>query len=123
MWHSNVVVPSANTVRSSIHDYSHGIIVGLKRIIPRTTQVHIATDTWTSPNGLAFAGTTVYFIDAEWAIREEVIGFQTLGGASYTGKFLADKLTKILGQFDPAQRMLYLVTDNAQSNYVPAREL
>jgi len=120
---SNVVIPSANTLRHSIHEYSQGIIAGLKRIIPRATQVHIATDTWTSPNGLAFAGTTVHFIDVEWAMREEVIGFQALGGASHTGKFLAEKLTEILGQFDLAQRMLCLVTDNVQSNYILACEL
>jgi len=65
----------------------------------------------------------VHFIDAEWAMREEVIGFQALGGASHTGKFLAEKLTEILGQFDLVQRMLCLVTHNAQSNYVLAREL
>jgi len=123
MLHSNVIVPSANTLRRSIHDYSQGIIMGLKRIIPWAIQVHIATGTWTSTNGLAFAGTTVHFIDAEWAMREEVIGFQALGGASHTGKFLAEKLTEILGLFDLAQRMLCLVTDNAQSNYVLAREL
>jgi len=52
MLRSNVVVPSANTFRRSIHDYSQGIIAGLKRIIPQATQVHIATDTWTFPNGL-----------------------------------------------------------------------
>jgi len=56
-------------------------------------------------------------------MREEVIGFQALGGASHTRKFLAEKLTEIQGQFDLAQRMLCLVTDNAQSNYVLAREL
>jgi len=123
MLRSNVVVPSANTLRRSIHDYFQGIIAGLNRIIPRATQVHIATDTWTSPNELAFAGTTVHFIDMEWAMREEVIGFQALGVASHTGKFLAEKLTEILGQFNLAQRMLCLVTDNAQSNYVLAREM
>jgi len=123
MLSSNVVVPSANTLCRSIHDYSQGIIAGLKYIIPRATQVHLATDTWTSPNGLAFTRTTVHFIDAEWAMREEVIGFQALGGASHTGKFLAEKLTEILGQFDLAQRMLCLVTDNEQSNYLLAREL
>jgi len=46
-------------------------------------------------------------------MREEVISFQALGGTSHTGKFLAEKLTKILGQFDLAQQMLCLVTDNA----------
>jgi len=75
MLRSNVVVPSANTLRRSIRDYSQCIIAGLKRIIPRATQVHIATDTWTSPNGLSFAGTTMHFIDAEWAMQGEVIGF------------------------------------------------
>lgn len=120
---AKAVIPSANTLRRSVHDYAMGIITDLKEIIPRTVQVHVATDTWTSPNGLAFAGTTVHFLDAEWTLHEEVIGFQALGGESHTGKFLAEKLTEILGQFDLAQRMLCLITDNAQSNHVLAREL
>ena len=123
MSRSNVVVPWANTLRHSIHDYSQGIIAGLKPIISRATQVHIATDTLTSTNGLAIAGTTVPSIEAEWAMREEVIGFQALGGGSHTGKSLVEKLTEILGQFDLAQWMLCLVTDNTKSNYVLAREL
>jgi len=56
-------------------------------------------------------------------MREEVIGFQALGCTSHTGKLLAEKLTEILGQFDLAQWILCLVTDNAQSNYVLACEL
>jgi len=123
MLHSNLVIPSANTFRRSTPAYSHGIIAGLKDIIPGATQVYIATDTWTSPNGLVFSGTPVYFIDMEWAMREEVLGFQALVGSSHTGKFLAEKLTEIVCQFDLGQQILCLITDNAQSNYVLAREL
>jgi len=35
---SNVVVPSANTLRRSIHDYFQGVIMWLKRKILRATQ-------------------------------------------------------------------------------------
>jgi len=56
-------------------------------------------------------------------MREEVIGFQALGGASHPRKLLAVKLTEILGQFDLAQRMVCLISDHAQSNYVLAGEL
>ena len=55
----------------------------------------------------------MHFIDAKWAMWEEVIGFQALGGVSHAGKSLAKKLTNILDQFDLAERMLCLVTDNA----------
>jgi len=56
-------------------------------------------------------------------MREEVISFQALGRACHTGKFLAEKLTQILCQFDLAQRMLCLITENSQLKYVLAREL
>jgi len=85
----------------------------LKEIIPHTVKVHIVENTCTSPNGLTFTGTTVHFLDAEWTLHKEVIGFQALGGASHTGRFLAEKLTEILGQFDLAQCMVSLVTENA----------
>ena len=59
---SNIIVPSPNTLRRTIHKYAHTIHLQLKDLIPRNMQVHLATDTWMSPNGLAFAGTTVHFL-------------------------------------------------------------
>ena len=56
-------------------------------------------------------------------MREHVIGFQPLGGSSHTGVFLAEKLAEVIGEYDLGSRILCLVTDNAQTNMVMAREL
>lgn len=56
-------------------------------------QVHVATDTCTSPNGQAFATTRPHLWHDNYNPREEVAGFQSLRGSSHRGKFLAAILT------------------------------
>ena len=119
----NITVPLANTLRRTIHDYAQTIHLQLKDIITRNVPVHAVRDTLTSTNGLAFAGMSVHVLDDNCNLKEEAIGFQSLEGSSHTGKFLSEKLTEIVCIFDLAQQMLCLVTDNAESNYVPARAL
>ena len=120
---SNVVVPSASTVRRAVEDHTGNIILEIQKAIPSGIYVHLATDTWTSTNGLAFAGTTIHYIDKNWEIKEHVIGFQPLTGSAHTGVFLAQKLNELISQYDLGSRMLCLTTDNAQTNTVIAREL
>ena len=123
MLHPNTVVPSSNTLRRAVNDEAINTGAEIHQTIPRNIQIHLATDTWTSTNGLAFAGTTIHYIDKDWKLQEHVIGFQPLGASSHTGVFLAQKLDQLIGVYDLRNRMLCLVTDNAQTNMVMAREL
>ena len=120
---SNVIVPSASTMRRTVEDHSGNIILEIQKAIPSGIQIHLATDTWTSTNGLAFAGTTMHYIDKNWEIKEHVIGFQPLTGSAHTGLFLAEKLNELITQYDLTSRILCLTTDNVQTNTVMAREL
>ena len=113
MLRSNVVVPSATTLRHAVCEEAINTRLEIQRAIPQNVQVHLATDTWTSTNGLAFAGTTIHYIDNNWKMREHVIGFQPLGASSHTRVFLAGKLHQLIGEYDLGSRMLGLVTDNA----------
>ena len=119
----NTVVPSANTLRRAVHDEAIKTGLEIQRAIPQNVQIHLATDTWTSTNGLAFVGTMMYYINRDWKIQEHVIEFQPLGVSSHTGVFLAEKLAHLIGEYNLGSRMLCLVTDNAQTNMVMAREL
>lgn len=119
----NVIVPSANTIRRAVKEHTGNIISEIQKAIPSGIQVHLATDTWTSTNGLAFAGTTIHYIDKNWDLKEHVIGFQPLTDSAHTGVFLAGKLSELIGQYNLSSRILCLTTDNAQTNTVMAREL
>jgi len=86
-------IPSATTLRRNIYDYAAEIQEKLMRSLLQHTLFHIATDCWTSPNKLAFMGTTLHSIDKEWQLRQHTIGFQFLGGESHNAVHLAFKLT------------------------------
>ena len=63
MLRSNVVVPSAATLKHAVHEEAINTHLEIQRAIPQNVQVYLATDTWTSINGLAFVGTTIHYID------------------------------------------------------------
>ena len=123
MLRPNINIPSATTLRRLVDDNTSSIILQIQKSIPAGVQVHIATNTWTSTNGLAFAGTSIHFINKMWELQEHIISFQPLGGSSHTGIFLAEKLGTLLAQFDLINRVLCVTTDNTSNNTVMAREL
>ncbi|KAF8415146.1 hypothetical protein EV426DRAFT_541764 [Tirmania nivea] len=65
----NAIILSPSTIHHAVHNYAQNIISELKDIIPQNVQVYIMTDTWTSPNRLAFARTTVHFLDSHWNLH------------------------------------------------------
>ena len=56
----NVVVPSVASLRRAVPEETINTRLEIQRAIPQNVQVHLATDTWTSTNGLAFARITIH---------------------------------------------------------------
>ena len=58
---------------------------------------------------------TGYFIDAEWAYREVLLGFKPLSG-SHTGSNLSNVLLETIREYDITDRIFGITTDNASNN-------
>ena len=61
-----MVVPSAATLKCAVREEAINTRLEIQQAIPQNVQVHLVTDTWTSTNGLAFARTTIHYIDNNW---------------------------------------------------------
>jgi len=105
----------------NIYDYAAEIQGKPKRSLPQDTLLHIATDCWTSPNKLAFMGTTLHYIDKEWQLHQHTIRFQFLEGESHNAVHLANKLTQIIRDLGMTNRVLAIVSDNASINMALAK--
>jgi len=116
-------IPSATRLQRNIYDYAAEFQGKLKRSLPQHRLLHSATDCWTSPNKLAFMGRTLHYIDKEWQLRQDIIGFQFLGGESHNAVHLANKLTQIIRDLGITNRVLGIVSDNASVNMALAKQL
>jgi hypothetical protein len=58
---------------------------------------------------------TGYFIDADWAYREVLLGFKPLHG-SHTGAHLSSVLLQTLMEHNIEARVFGMTTDNASNN-------
>lgn len=116
-------VPSAITLRRGIHNYATEVQRNLTKSLPEDTFLHLATDCWTSPNNLAFMGTTIHYIDREWQLRQHTIGFQYLGGEAHNALHLGNKLGGLIREYGITNRVLAIVSDNASVNTALAKHL
>ena len=118
-----VQIPSATTIRRSIHQYAEEVQRKLQQSLPEDTFIHLATDCWTSPNKLAFMGTTLHYIDHDWQMRQHTMGFQFLGGEAHNAIYLGNKLSQLIRDFGITNRVLAIVSDNASVNTALAKHL
>ena len=63
------------------------------------SRISISLDGWTSPNNIAFVGIVAHFIDNDFVLRSEVLGFDVIQG-SHTGATYADLVWQVLEEFD-----------------------
>jgi len=116
-------IPSATTLMRNIYDYAAEIQGNLKRSLLQDTLLYIATGCWTSPNKLAFMGTTPHYIDKEWSLRQHTIEFQFLGRESHNVVHLANKLTQRIRNLGITSQVLGIVSDSASVNMALAKHL
>jgi len=119
----NTHIPSPTTIRRSIHKYGKEVHQKLKKALPEDTFLHLATDCWTSPNKLAFMGTTLHYMDQNWKLCQFTVGFQYLGGEAHSASYLGNKLSQLIREFGITNRVLAVVSDNASVNIALAKHL
>ncbi|KAJ5666469.1 uncharacterized protein N7477_008917, partial [Penicillium maclennaniae] len=109
------IIPSADTIRrrlsSTVKDRQESIL----RTLPVGSRISIALDCRTSPFSQAFMAITGYFIDADWAYREVLLGFKPLHG-SHIGANLSGVLLQTLIEHNLEGRVFGITTDNASNN-------
>lgn len=86
------------------------------RKLPSDAKMSIALDCWTSPFSQAFIAITGYFIDADWAYREVLLGFKPLHG-THSGANLSVVVLDTLEEHGIQDRVFRLITDNASATF------
>jgi len=87
----------------------------IRTCLPTTGKISLATNTWTSPNKLAFLAIVVYWISDSWQMEEVLRGFEEIRG-SHTGANMAGIINHVLGRYGIPDRILGFTTDSASNN-------
>jgi hypothetical protein len=79
-------------------------------------------DVWTSPNGLAFLGITVHWIDWNWKIHSLLMDIPPISG-KHTGENLSGIFQRACDEFGVLHKLLAVTTDSASNNNTFMRSL
>jgi hypothetical protein len=109
------IIQSADTIRRRLSVRVKERQRDTLGLLPEHAKISVALDCWTSPFGQAFMAITGYFIDADWAYREVLLGFKPLHG-THSGANLSAVLMKTLTEHGIVDRVFGLTTDNASNN-------
>jgi BED zinc finger len=99
-------VPSAATIRRDIgrcFDEEKTRIRAMLQDAPG--RLSFAIDAWTSPSMLAFLGTTVHWIDADWRLRNLLLAMPSLSGR-HTGENLCTTFKAVCHDFGVMTKLL-----------------
>lgn len=77
-------------------------------------KISFIIDCWTSQNQIAFQGVIAHWIDEDWEFQERVIDLDILKG-KHTGKNLAQSFLKCVNEFNLADKIMAITTDNASN--------
>jgi hypothetical protein len=77
-------------------------------------EIALATDAWTSSNRKSFMSLCLSYIDANWELRDAVVGFTELQG-SHSGKNLAEAMYKVISDLGIVKK----VRQNVHIQHLP----
>jgi hypothetical protein len=110
-------LPSATTIRTRLAERVIAIEEGMLRDVVPGSKVAISLDGWSSTTRVSFIGIVAHYIDKDWNVREELIGFEHMPIA-HTGKDLAVLVNKVFAKYDLEGQIVAITTDNARPNYI-----
>ncbi|KAF4611964.1 hypothetical protein D9613_004308 [Agrocybe pediades] len=119
---TNCVTPSRHTVSRDvreIYELSKERVGDILRAYPG--KLHICADGWTSPNVVAFIGTTVHWI-LDGKIVSAILDFIKATKA-HTGVYLAARIAECLREYKIQDKIMGFTADNAANNDTLVREL
>jgi len=87
------------------------------------TQIHLSCDGWTSPHQtIAVLGVIAHFTSKAGIRMNPIIGLRPLEG-SHTGSNMAEEIMEILREYGVAEKLGYIMGDNATNNASLVRAL
>ena len=108
-------LPSATTIRRRLHNRVQEVEAAALHYAVPESKVAISLDCWSSSTRLSFMGVLVHYIDKEWNLHEELIGFENLKDV-HSGVALAKVVNDILSKYNLIGRVISITTDNASNN-------
>jgi hypothetical protein len=122
MLRKDITIPCPTTLRRRLDVYYESVRKAIKAMIPKSTNVSLSIDSWTSPNHLAFLCIIGYFITPDWEYREIMIGFENLP-EGHTGKEQAGVVYECLKRYGLTRQLGSITSDNATVNEAVNAEL
>jgi hypothetical protein len=86
----------------------------LSRLVP-DSKLALSLDCWSSSTRLSFMGVMAHYIDKDWYLQEELIGFESLQDV-HSGAALASVVNELLKKYCIEHRVVSITTDNARNN-------
>jgi hypothetical protein len=77
--------------------------------------IYLSFDLWISPNYISIMAVVVHYYDNSHINRTRLIALRRLRG-SYSGENMAELLVEIVQEYKIAERVEFLMIDNAESN-------
>jgi hypothetical protein len=77
--------------------------------------IHLSFDLWTSPNCISIMAVVAHYCDNSHINRTRLIALRRLRG-SHSGENMAKLLVEIVREYEIAERVGFLMIDNAESN-------
>lgn len=85
----------------------------LEDFLKRSTDVALTTDVWTDRRSHAFLGVTVHtFLDG--VSSSQLLAFRSFPGV-HSGQRIADELESVINEFELAEKLRFIVSDNASN--------
>jgi hypothetical protein len=109
-------LPSTTTMRTRLGSRATEVEDRLLQDVVPGSKIAISLDGWSSTTRLSFMGIMAYYIDKDWVLREELIGFESLKDV-HSGEVLARVVNKVFARYKLEGRIISITTDNAGSNY------
>ena len=123
LMHPDAKLPSNDTARRDIAKLfkeEKERVGALLRDVPG--RLSFTADVWTSPNGQAFLGITVHWIDRNWKIRSLLMDIPPISG-KHSGENLCGIFKRACDEFGVLPKLLAVTTDSAFNNNTFMRSL
>ena len=115
-------LPSSTTIRTRLRLKLAVVEAAtLSRLVPGS-KLALSLDCWASLSRLSFMGVMANYIDKDWILQEELIGFESLKDV-HSGVALATVVNDLMQKYNLMGRVISITTDNTTNNSTMMTEI
>ena len=108
-------LPSATTIRNKLKVNLKVVQAKMLSYYPPERKIALSLDCWSSSTRRSYLGIMAHYIDDDWILHEELIGFESLFEC-HSGAELAKILNNLLKTLGMEKRVISITTDNGSNN-------